>query len=209
MTLSLNEADALAKKATRGAGYPWGIAEEAGKAVRWLCRNGVDGCASLGRMLEQLDACDLGDVIPDVSGEVWSARGGPLCPLAAGTALSDMAPALRHGAVTMDALVEPMLVLPFAATAALHLEQAVSVESEDWIAMTDGRHLVSSGPVVRNGVVTIRLNGQFEHPRPQRTRAAPNSRAFEILNRFAHRTYAPATEASRLKGAGAGTSDND
>jgi len=30
-----------------------------------------------------------------------------------------------------------------------------------------------------------------------------------VLTRFAHNTYAPATEASRLAGAGAGLSDND
>lgn len=209
MTLSLNEADALAKKAARGAGYPWGMAEEAGKVVRWLCGNGVDGCASLGRMLEQLDGRDLSDLRPDLSGAGWSATGGPLCPLAAGTALSDMAPALSRRAITMNTLVEPLLVLPFAAAAALQLEQSVSLQSEDWTAVTDGRKLVSTGPIVRNGIAVIQLSSRFENPRPQRTRAAPNSRAFEILNRFAHRTYAPATEASRLKGAGAGTSDND
>ena len=32
---------------------------------------------------------------------------------------------------------------------------------------------------------------------------------WEALGRFAHRTYVPATEASRLKGAGAGLTDND
>ena len=33
MNLSLNEVDAMAKKAARGAGYSWGLAEEAGKAT--------------------------------------------------------------------------------------------------------------------------------------------------------------------------------
>jgi hypothetical protein len=32
---------------------------------------------------------------------------------------------------------------------------------------------------------------------------------WEALGAFAHRTYVPATEASRLKGAGAGLTDND
>jgi len=34
-------------------------------------------------------------------------------------------------------------------------------------------------------------------------------RQVDVLIRFAARTYAPATEASRLSGAGAGTTDND
>ena len=44
----------------------------------------------------------------------------------------------------------------------------------------------------------------------------PQSRVFDsaepyikILTNFAHKTYAPATEASRLAGAGAGLNDND
>ena len=32
---------------------------------------------------------------------------------------------------------------------------------------------------------------------------------WEALSAFAHRTYVPASEASRLKGAGAGLTDND
>ena len=36
MSYSLNEFEALALKAARGAGLPWGLAEEAGKAVRIL-----------------------------------------------------------------------------------------------------------------------------------------------------------------------------
>ena len=40
-------------------------------------------------------------------------------------------------------------------------------------------------------------------------RACLNERQFKILNEHAHTTYAPATDESRLSGAGAGLSDND
>ena len=37
MTWSLNEIESLAKKAARGAGLDWGLAEEAGKTTRcWV-----------------------------------------------------------------------------------------------------------------------------------------------------------------------------
>ncbi|NND22495.1 MAG: DUF3726 domain-containing protein, partial [Silicimonas sp.] len=42
MSYSLNEVEATAKKAARGAGYPWGLAEEAAKATRWLCAHDID-----------------------------------------------------------------------------------------------------------------------------------------------------------------------
>ena len=40
-------------------------------------------------------------------------------------------------------------------------------------------------------------------------RACLNERQFKILNEHAYKTYAPATDESRISGAGAGLSDND
>ena len=60
--------------------------------------------------------------------------------------------------------------------------QDATVVSQDW-----------GGP--------ISLNWASRHPE--------RVRSLFVLNTFAHRTYAPATEESRLLGAGAGLSDND
>lgn len=209
MTLSLNEVDALAKKATRGAGYPWGHAEEAGKAVRWLCQNGVDGCAILARTLAHFDGRDGASGTPDVTQTPWQSPGDTLCPIIAGTALSDMAPALRDGAIRVNAVVEPALLLPFAAAAALMLDHPVRVECNGATATTDGKRLAQDGAFDAAGPVSVFLAEAIDQPAPQQTRASPDPATFAALNRFAHRTYAPATEASRLKGAGAGTNDND
>ena len=59
------------------------------------------------------------------------------------------------------------------------------------------------------GPLTIAVAGPLSSPRPQTQRADVDANTLATLNAFAHRTYAPATEASRLKGAGAGLSDND
>ena len=40
-------------------------------------------------------------------------------------------------------------------------------------------------------------------------RACLSGKQFKILNEYAYKTYAPATDESRLSGAGAGLSDND
>ena len=47
MNYSLNAVESTAKRAARGAGYPWGLAEEAGKATRWLSHQGLEGCGAL------------------------------------------------------------------------------------------------------------------------------------------------------------------
>jgi len=84
---SLNEIESLAKKATRGAGRSWGLAEEAGKATRWLCAAGLPGAEALAALLERTDGTAHADLSPALSGDRWQARGGTLCPLIAGAAL--------------------------------------------------------------------------------------------------------------------------
>ena len=53
--LSLPEIESLVVKAARGAGYNWGIAEEAGFAVRWLARTGLPGPEILLAHLQEFD----------------------------------------------------------------------------------------------------------------------------------------------------------
>ncbi len=51
MSWSLNEIEGLARKAARGSGLSWGLAEEAGKATRWLCAAGLPGADALAGLL--------------------------------------------------------------------------------------------------------------------------------------------------------------
>lgn len=209
MTFSLNEVDALAKKAARGAGYPWGLAEEAGKAVRWLCVRDQDGCGALAELLERFDGVELASTSPAMDG-VWHARGGMLCPLITGAALSDHAPALLDAEIKIGAIASPSLLIPFAAYAAHSMKQVVCMEWSDGSATTDGTDLSFKGHLMATATyVTIRRDGTLGSPAPMCQRAAPSGAIWATLERFAHRTYAPATDASRRKGAGGDTTDND
>ena len=209
-SLSLNEVDALAKKATRGTGYSWGMAEEAGKAIRWLCRNGVDGCSDLVDLLVECDGTDLAEWRPRIDGHVWTARSDRLCPLITGAALSDRAADLYDAVIEIGPLVRPVLILPFAGHAAQSLRGLVSVRWTGGVAVTDGVGLSHDGKhPVGPETVRVSLEGRIEDPNPECSRATLNHDCHARLERFAQRTYAPATEASRIKGAGAGLSDND
>ncbi len=56
MIVSLNEIAETAKKATRGCGHYFGIAEEMAFAARWLCERGLPGTEKLLHALEQFEA---------------------------------------------------------------------------------------------------------------------------------------------------------
>ena len=209
MSLSLNEVEAAAKKAARGAGYTWGLAEEAGKAVRWLCARDLDGCAALAALLEWSEGKDPRDLAPEWEEAGWSAKAA-LCPLTVGAVISDHVPVASRKEIELGEVVQPILLVPFAAILADQFATSVSVTWSGGKVVVDRDNAWLEGQVAnRSPWARIEPNGRVADPRPHRTRARPDAKAWRILNSFAHRTYAPATEESRLKGAGAGTTDND
>ncbi len=210
MTMSFNEVEALAKKATRGAGYPWGLAEEAAKAVRWLYARDVDGCAELAGLLAQSDGADLTAWRPVQNGSRWAPKGATLCPIATGAALSDEAEALRDGELRIDQVVHPILLAPFACMSAKHLDMRVTIAWDGTFASTDGEALSIAGAAsIPVADVAVTTGGDLDQPRPYCSRAKPAPDGLALLQHLARRTFAPATDESRLKGAGAGLSDND
>lgn len=216
MSHSLNEIEAQAKRAARGAGLSWGMAEEAGRAVRWLASHDLAGPALLAEVLEKNDKLPHAQVAPvSLEGE-WRAPAGDLCPLIAGATLNDCAERLGRGQpVAMANVSHPLLILPFAAWAAIHLKQPVRVIWQDLRIDTDGNGIWIDDPkkqINASKVATLtceladmRTDAAI-HP-GQRGTVTPE--IWARLDRFAGRTYAPATDASRLQGAGAGVSDND
>lgn len=209
MNYSLNEVEAMAKRAARGAGYSWGLAEEAGKATRWLCAQGLDASAALAGVLEQGLAADHDRHTPQSVNGTWS---GPevLCPLATGALLSDCAGILKTQSIQMEHVAVPVLLVPFAATAARFLKTSVLVNCDGKTFLTDGQNLsTGEGFPLLARQVRIEKGDTLRTARKAQTRAYPETEHWCILKSFAHRTYAPATEASRRLGAGAGLSDND
>lgn len=209
MTFSLNEVEATAKRATRGAGYAWGVAEEAAKATRWLCVQGFDGPAILAQLLEQEFASHLEHHIPEARDGMWTGA-RDLCPLMTGSALSDFPDALSQDKVLISNVAAPLLLLPFVATMAKKRKSTVEITLDGFSATTDGVHLsCEEFGMDRANRVGITEIDQIRPARSMHSRATPDPGAWKLLNTVAHRTYAPATEQSRLLGAGSGLSDND
>lgn len=214
MSYALIEVEATSKKAARGAGYSWGMAEEAAKASRWLCANGLDGVGVLARVLESADGADLARHAPHSFAGDWRAETGEMCPLMAGAALADTAAFWSKSDKRIGSVIAPVMLLPFAAMSARALGISVTVKWAGSQATTDGT--VTSLEVGESGglldlanEVTVQTGGTVGTPLAEARRAMPSEADWILLNTYAHRTYAPDTEASRLRGAGAGLNDND
>ena len=197
ITVSLNEIDAMVKKAARGTGYAWGLAEEAGRAVRWLESRNLPGLKVMLRHLE--------------SGTLAGS------PLLAGTAFADRAHAIAAGKSLSESDVAfPLLLLPFAATASELASRAVDLR---WsgvqlriiggAATLAGRDLATApNPAqVELGPAAGTIEGT---PLAERIAGISVDQAiWSGLDRLAMKTYVPASLTSRARGAGAGADAGD
>ena len=203
---SLNEIELLAKRAARGGGYCWSLAEEAGKATRWLCAHDVDGVKQLALLLQRGFAANSRRHRPQQIRDIW--RGDDiLCPIMTGCLLSDCAARLRAAAIQTGHVAIPALLLPFAAAVARITGAPVTISADGWQAEANADELYADAIFPQQtGAVRIQTRdqagGASTNPRRRQTRAMPEPASLTFLERLAHKTYAPATEESRRLGAG-------
>jgi len=219
VNLSLGELEALCRKAARGAGFDWGPAEEAGRAVRRLAAVGLPGPRLLLARLAARDGTPARELSPRSFEAEWRSGGTALCPILAGASLADTAARLGDGdELVLHDVIAPLLVVPFAATAARQLGRPVAVAWAHLVATTDGETLRISGALEgtsdecaeRVGCRTATsVDDAPGEPLPRVTRARIDHACLARLDAFAQRTYAPATEASRSRGAGGASTDDD
>ena len=210
---SIGEIAALAKKATRGAGYPWGICEDAAAATAWLVGHGLPGVPCLSQVLASKIILPIADAMPVTTNDPWaSADGSPLCPLLTGVTLSDHISLPRYkGKITVAGLRSPLLT---AACIASFGQANGHGHRLEWagvvIEASEGRAWVQANPealLFENAEwFTCR---QIDAPRsnegiPPSGHPHIEPQAWAHLETLAARTFAPATEVSRLKGAGDG-----
>jgi len=195
LDLSLGEFQALVTKAFKGCGYSWGLAEEGAWACRQLATWGHSPVPVLLELLADVEAQTL-QIGQAIHASLATAK--PICPITLGAAISDGYP--TQG-LEITELHQPLLLVPFLT----HTAGASQTVSMTW---STGRADVSRTGMILTAdppsYATVRLTqtDQQAMPAVTLTRAKLTASDLAVLEQFAHRTYAPATEASRRMGAG-------
>lgn len=195
MIYSLSEIDAQCKKATRGAGFSWGYAEEAGKAARWLATYELPSAALLAAYL------------PQYFNSLSQFQG--TCPLAAGAAVCDNGAAITEQAIHFKRLAYPLLLLPYVAMLARDqsLNVVVSWAGAQIICSPDSIGILECTELSADDAKDVCCEVTESKESIQNVQIAHWAGQFieesdwQVLASLAHNTYVPATEASRM-GAG-------
>jgi hypothetical protein len=215
LQLTLAETESYLRKAARARGLHWGIAEEAGKAARWLAAFDLPGPETLLAHLQQVGGEEYTDWIPDCSRDPWQARGGLLCPIITGAALADRSAQMLDGHVFhLGATAYPLLLAATVGQAARCHRQVFTTAWAGVRVSCFENGLSIDGD--RDDLLRARVDSvscqrdDLTEPQqlPSTLAYTIDSELFERIDKLAFETYAPATAASRA-GAGAGLTDND
>ncbi|PID44141.1 MAG: hypothetical protein CSB47_11680 [Proteobacteria bacterium] len=208
MMYSLSEIDAHCKKATRGAGFSWGHAEEAGKAARYLAAVQLPGAALLAQYLPEYSKNALHFQAPSLRTDA-SVSDVTLCPIQTAACLCDEAELLGEHPLVLGKVAYPLLLLPALQMIAANKGLLLDVSWDGVRLVCDQTGVMALGqanldtPLASEVVVRV-LNGEEVTGRVKAAGVLGqdiDEKYWGTLADLAHKTYVPATEESR-KGAG-------
>ena len=197
----------------------WGLAEEAGKAARWLSGHGLPGVELLLRLLTANDGRAYDTLAPALGDDGWHAAGGYICPLCCGASISDRVGTMASGSVlSLNDVKLPIIIVPFLDHPArasrlgygLSWPGARASVSERGLTLTldDPCALEEEEPVDAELSVAEDEDTPPSHP-PHLGPVTVEASTWAALDDLGKRTYVPASAESRDRGAGAGRTDND
>lgn len=213
--LTLAETETSLRKVARACGLDWGLAEEAGKAARWLAAFNLPGPETMLAHLQELAGKDYHAFMPQAGTQPWHASGGLLCPIVTGAALADRSAQMLDGRVfNLGPTAWPLLLAATVGQAA-RCHQTVFTTAWAGVRVSCFENGLSIDGN-RDDLLLTRVDAvscqQDDLSDPQQL---PSTLAYAIdqeivksIDELACKIYAPATAESRA-GAGAGLTDND
>lgn len=213
---SIGEIGSLVLKAYRGTGMPWGLAEEAGFAASWLAMHRLPGIEAFAGLMKIFDGVLPPQRAPTGSDSPLHSAGGLLCPVSVGAAIGDFYGGRRcWSEILLGATSYPVILIPFVDRLAAGCGRRITAQWAMVSVASNGDGVVVEGDpsglgLDRSEQIVLSLDDGSAPPRKGISRRGTgHPAAIKTLEFYAHRTYVPASDGSRLAGAGAGLNDND
>jgi hypothetical protein len=209
MKRSLNEIEVAARRAAIGAGLPVGLAQDVSAAVAWLVARGLDGAGCLAALLEGVRREP--SIAEQQDGSLIFADGRvEVC----GASAIDLLLSRPSGAsVTVKRANAPLLLAGLAGAAAVQHGVAFELVCAGNTLLIAPETLdIDATCLTADCDVTLscrKTDGADDVPLPDLNGFIIDDANWRKIAEFAYKTYVPASEASRLTGAGAGLTDND
>ena len=201
---SLSEIDVTSKRATRAAGFSWGIAEEVGKNMRLLELFGLSGIKNLNKYLKDYKKKQFQKI--SLISNINESTKIPFCPIILGTNFIDQVNLLdKTENIKFTNVAFPILFLPFISRASEIAGKKIFLKIDEKEFLLNLNQSIYSN-YLKNEVLEIsrKVNISF----------IDNNNLFsenewKELYKLSEETFVEESESSKIGAAGAGLTDND
>ena len=201
---TLSEIDTTSKRATRGAGFSWGIAEEVGKNMRLLELFGLSGVKNLNEFLKEYKKKQFHKIT--LISETNKSSKYPFCPIILGTNFMDQVNLLeRKINIQISNVAFPILFLPFVSRASEISGKKIFLKIEEKEFLFNLNQSIYSN-YLKNEILEVcnTINISFIE-----NNNSFNENEWKELYKLSEDTFVEETESSKIGAAGAGLTDND
>ena len=201
---SLSEIDTVSKRATRGAGFDWGIAEEVGKNIRMLEMLGIAGIKNLNhyykikvkKNFEKINLIDKENKSNKLE----------YCPIIAGVSFLDQVRSLESlSEIKFENIAFPILFLPFVSRASEIVGRKILLTVDNRTFLLNYNTSIYSNSL-NEGVTTIGNNVVVKF---LENLDSFTENEWKELYALSEETFVEENDSLKHGAAGAGLTDND
>ena len=202
---SFSEIDITSKRASKAAGFAWGISEEVGKNMRNLEMFGLPGVKNLNLYLQKIKKNPSEK--PKKIEKENKPKSKEFCPIYCGTIFLDNCKKLEAlKSIKFFNVSYPLLLLPFLSRASDMVGKKISIQYEGNNFLLNFDKTIFSKDIKNSQVIPLAKEVSIEF--------LENNNLFSIqewneLYKLSEETFVEETDNMKKKGAGAGLTDND
>ena len=201
---SLSEIETTAKRASRAAGYSWGIAEEVGKSIRLSELFGFPGIKHLNQYYQNKKKIKFSDI--KLINKVNKSNGLSFCPIILGVNFIDQVKNVENlKSCLIEKLAYPLLLLPFLSRSSEIIGKKLLFSFDHSKFLLNFNMSIFSNswnkeiPILANQVEISFLNNEDNF----------SDQDWKNLYKLAEDTFVEETDSLKQGAAGAGLTDND
>ena len=202
---SFSEIDTTSKRASRAAGFAWGIAEEVGKNMRNLEMFGLPGVKNLNLYLQNIKKNPSEK--PKKIAKENRPQSKEFCPIYCGTSFLDNCKMLESlKLIKFFNVSYPLLLLPFLSRASDLVGKKISVQYEENNFLLNFDKTIFSKNIKNDHIVSLAKEITIEF---LENNNSFSDQEWKELYKLSKETFVEETDSLKSKGAGAGLTDND
>lgn len=201
---SLSEIETTSKRATRAAGFSWGIAEEVGKGIRLMELFGFAGIKNLNEYFKIMSKKKF-ESLNLISKKTFTSKSG-FCPIILGVNFLDQIRTVEKlNKIKLDKIIHPLLILPFLSRSSEIIGKKIHIKFDQYEFLLNFNVNISSNllnkdyPKITNKVEINILENVDNF----------TNQDWNNLYKISEKTFVEETDSSKQVAAGAGLTDND